>query len=63
MTAEGSDRLSPLVRTAVLLVGFMLLVVVGVITVLVPALEDDPGEQESDVAPAETIPTPPENRD
>lgn len=38
------ERSSPLVRHAVLLVLFLLLVAAGVITVLLPALEEEPAE-------------------
>ncbi len=38
-------RQGPLVRSIVLLVGFVLIVVAAVFTVLIPALEDDPADQ------------------
>lgn len=37
-------RHSPLVRHVVLLVAFLLLVTAGVLTVLLPALEEEPAE-------------------
>lgn len=41
----AQPRVSPLWRNVVLLVGFLLLVVAGVLTVLVPELEDEPARE------------------
>lgn len=38
-------RVSPVWRNAILAVGFVALVVVGVLTVLLPELEEEPAEQ------------------
>lgn len=56
MSAE-SDRRSPWVAQLVLLVGFLLITVASVFTVLVPALTDD-GEEETDAAPTDAAPDP-----
>jgi len=43
-----SERDSPVARNVVLLVGFVALVIIGVFTVLLPALEDTPEDAQAD---------------
>ncbi len=47
------ERTAPIVRHVVLLVAFLLLVGIGIFTVLLPELEDEPSDQQGQTdAPA-----------
>ena len=51
-------RVSPIWRNVILAVGFVALVVVGVLTVLLPELEEEPAEESPSAAtgqPGETV--------
>lgn len=59
MTGSNGDYETPKARTLWLMLGFALLVAVGVVTVLLPELEDEPAEEsassqtEEQTAPAD----------
>ena len=62
---QDEARQVPLVRSIVLLVGFLLIVMAAVFTVLIPALEDDPADmtgtgdgEAGDAEPDESSETP-----
>lgn len=55
MVSDGGEYESPKRRTVWLALGFAILIAIGVVTVLMPELEDDPDEGSATSQPEDTI--------